>query len=164
MLTVLDYAMLAVLGVSALCGAWRGLVSEVFGLIGWIVAFIAARYYAGAVAPYIPATWPGGAMTQWLVAFALVVIAVMIISAALNAVLTRLTAASGLRGVDRSLGMLFGLARGMLIVLVAVALGSLTELPQQPFWRDSVLRPYADEGITALKPILPAPLAAYVNT
>ena len=43
MLTAFDYAVLAVIGLSALRGAWRGLLSEIFGLIGWVVAFLSLR-------------------------------------------------------------------------------------------------------------------------
>lgn len=68
MLTAFDYAVLAVIALSALRGAWRGFVSEIFGLIGWIAAIVIAGRYVGLVVPYIPANWPGGALTQWVIA------------------------------------------------------------------------------------------------
>lgn len=163
MLTAFDYAVMAVIGLSALRGAWRGFVGEIFGLIGWIVAFIVACRYVDHLVPWIPANWPGGALTQWLIAFALIVIGVVLVASVANALITRLVTASGLSGVDRSLGLMFGVARGVVLVLILVVLGGLTELPQQEFWRDALLRPYAERGIDELKPFLPAPLAAYVH-
>jgi membrane protein required for colicin V production len=82
----------------------------------------------------------------------------------LSALLTRITEVTGLRGVDRSLGLLFGLARGAILVVVLVALAGLTELPQKEFWRNALLRPVAEQGVRELKPLLPDTLAAYVHT
>jgi membrane protein required for colicin V production len=163
MLTAFDYAVMAVIGLSALRGTWRGFLSEVFGLIGWVAAFLIACRFVGVVVPHIPANWPGGTLTQWLVAFAIVVVGVMLVASVVNALLSRLVMASGLSGVDRSLGLMFGLVRGVVLVLILVALAGLTELPQQDFWRDALLRPYAEQGVRELKPLLPDALAAYVH-
>ncbi|MGE8332026.1 MAG: CvpA family protein, partial [Paraburkholderia nemoris] len=112
MFTAFDYAVMAVIGLSALRGTWRGFLSEIFGLIGWIAAFFIACRFVGYVVPFIPATWPGGALTQWLLAFALVAVGVVLIASVLNALLSRIVQATGLSGVDRSLGLMFGLVRG----------------------------------------------------
>jgi membrane protein required for colicin V production len=164
MFTSFDYAVMAVIALSALRGMWRGLLSEVFGLIGWVVAFFVAAHFVGSVAPYIPANWPGGALTQWLIAFLLIVGAVLLVSSVTAALLTRLTEVTGLRGIDRSLGLLFGLVRGVILVVVLVALAGLTELPQMDFWRNALLRPSVEQGVRVLKPLLPDTLAAYVRT
>jgi membrane protein required for colicin V production len=164
MFTAFDYAVMAVIGLSALRGTWRGFLSEIFGLIGWIAAFFIACRFVGYVVPHIPSTWPGGALTQWLVAFALVVvIGVVLVVGVLNALLSRIVQATGLSGVDRSLGLMFGLVRGVILVLILVALAGLTELPEQDFWRNALLRPYAVEGVHVMKPLLPETLAAYVR-
>ncbi|HEV3428926.1 MAG TPA: CvpA family protein [Paraburkholderia sp.] len=163
MFTAFDYAVMAVIGLSALRGAWRGFIGEIFGLIGWIAAFIVGCRFVDRVVPFIPANWPGGALTQWLIAFALIVIAVVLVAGVGNAVLSRLVQVSGLSGVDRSLGMLFGLVRGVVLVLILVVLAGLTELPQQDFWRKALLRPYAEQGVHELKPLLPETLASYVH-
>ena len=163
MFTAFDYAVMAVIAVSALRGAWRGFIGEVFGLIGWVAAFLVACRYVEHVVPWMPAHWPGGTLTQWLIAFALIVIGVVFVAGMVNALLGRLVHVSGLSGVDRSLGLMFGLVRGVVLVLILVILGGLTELPQQDFWRDAMLWPYARRGVHELKPLLPETLAAYVH-
>lgn len=163
MFTAFDYAVMAGIVLSALRGTWRGFLSEVFGLVGWIVAFLVACRFVGLVVPWIPANWPGGALTQWLIAFAVIVVGVILVAGVASAVLSRLVQATGLSGVDRSLGLLFGLARGVVLVLILVALAGLTELPKQAFWRDALLRPYAEQGVRELKPLLPEALATYVR-
>ncbi|WP_233870898.1 CvpA family protein [Paraburkholderia adhaesiva] len=163
MFTAFDYAVMAVIAVSALRGAWRGFIGEVFGLIGWIAAFLVACRYVEHVVPWMPAHWPGGTLTQWGLAFVLIVIGVVFVAGMVNALLGRLVQVSGLSGVDRSLGLMFGLVRGVVLVLILVVLGGLTELPQQEFWRDALLLPYAKRGVLELKPMLPEPLASYVH-
>lgn len=163
LLTWFDYAVIAVIVLSALRGAWRGLISELFALIGWIVAFALATRYAGRVAPLIPSDWPGGELTQWLLAFAAIAVGVILVAGVGNALLGRLTEVSGLRSVDRSLGLLFGLARGVILVLLLYVAAGFTELPTYAFWRDAVLRPYVEKGVVALKPFLPTPLLTYLH-
>ncbi len=163
MLTLFDYAVLAVIILSALRGMWRGFVAEIFGLIGWIAAFIIACRFVGVVLPYVPSNWPGGALTQWVIAFGSLVIGVVVVAGVANALLSRIAQATGLGGVDRSLGLLFGLMRGVLLVLLLVAVAGLTELPKQDFWRKGLLRPLAEQGVQQLKPFLPDGLAAYIH-
>lgn len=163
MLTAFDYAAVAVVGLSALRGMWQGLLAEILGLIGWVVAFIVAAIYTPAIARYVPANWPGGALAQYLVAFFGLAAAVLIVSSLFGALLAQLAEAGGLRSVDRTLGILFGLIRGVLLVLVLVAVAGLTELPREDFWRNAMFRPYAEQGVRELKPFLPAAIAAYVH-
>jgi membrane protein required for colicin V production len=164
MFTSFDYAVMAVIGLSALRGMWRGLLAEVFGLIGWVAALLIAGRFVGVVVPYIPDYWPGGTLTQWLIAFLAVVAAVQVVSSVLSALLTRVTEVVGLRGIDRSLGLLFGLVRGAILVVILVALAGLTDLPKHDFWRNALFRPVAERGVRELKPLLPDTLAAYLRT
>lgn len=164
MLTIFDFTVLLVLGLSALRGLWRGFVAETLGLIGWIVAFIIAARCVVWVAPYLPAHWPGGQTTQFLLAFVLIVVAVLLAASVLNALLNRLVGVIGLSTLNSSLGALFGLLRGfVLVVALAAALASMTDLPQQRFWRDALLRPYVASGVQIMKRLLPDALARYVH-
>jgi membrane protein required for colicin V production len=155
MLTGFDYAVLLIIVLSALRGMWRGLMAEVFALIGWIAAFIIGWHYVDRVAPYMPAHWPGEESTQWLLALVLIVVTVLILSTVLNALVSRVTEIRGLRGIDRSLGLLFGFARGVLLVLLVFMAAQFTRLPQQAFWRDALLRPYVQTGVDKLKKAWP---------
>ncbi|MNY77926.1 Colicin V production protein [compost metagenome] len=71
---------------------------------------------------------------------------------------------TGLKPADRGLGLVFGLLRGALLVMVMVTLASLTKLPEEPFWRDAVSRPYVMQAMESVKPWLPPELAKYVKT
>jgi membrane protein required for colicin V production len=154
--TGFDYAVLLIIGLSALRGLWRGLLAELFALIGWIAAFIIAGYTAGLLAPHLPAHWPGGAFTQFLLAFVLIVSAVLLIAGVLSALFDRLIGALGMRTLDSSLGLVFGMMRGVLLVIALAALAELTDLPRQEFWRKALLQPYVAQGVQILKARLPA--------
>jgi membrane protein required for colicin V production len=132
--------------------------------IGWIAAFVIAGRYAGRLAGKCTANLPGGALTQLLLAFVIIVVAVMVGSGVLGALFGRLAELLGLKGVDRSLGVLFGVVRGVFIVLMVVGLAGLTELPNYPFWQDALLRPYAEQGVQVLKRFLPDALAPYIRS
>jgi membrane protein required for colicin V production len=72
-------------------------------------------------------------------------------------------AATGLSLADRGLGGLFGLARGIVIVLAGVILCGMTAIPQQAFWREALLSPIAETGARTVKPFLPAAFAQHIN-
>ncbi|CCD28805.1 Colicin V production protein [Candidatus Glomeribacter gigasporarum BEG34] len=159
-MTGFDYAVLLIIGLSALRGLWRGLLAELFALIGWIAALIIAGYTADLLAPYLPAHWPGGAFTQFLLAFILIMIAVMLITGVLGTLFERLIGALGMRTLDSSLGLAFGIVRGILLVVAGAALAGLTDLPRQDFWRNALFQPYVAQGVQILKAhFLPAILA-----
>lgn len=162
-LTAFDYVVIAVILLSALRGAWRGLVGELFALVGWVVAFIVAARFADQVAVYVPANWPGGALTQWVVGFIVIAAAVLVISTVGSALLSRLTEIGGLRSVDRGLGLMFGLARGVVIVVLLFAGAKFTELPKTAFWRHAMLRPYVAQVVASVAPHLPVQMQALLS-
>ena len=58
---------------------------------------------------------------------------------------------------------MFGLARGLLIVMVLVLLAGLTALPRQPAWRDAMLSPPLEALAGALKPWLPQIVSSNIS-
>lgn len=162
MLTAFDYGALAIVLLSALQGMWRGFWVELFSLIGWLAAFLLAAHFTQRVLPYVPANLPGGELTRMALAFVAIMALVLLGSGVLGALLGKLTQLAGLRSVDRSLGTLFGLIRGVLLVLLVVALAGFTSLPAQSFWQNALLLPYAEQGVRLARQFLPAALADHV--
>jgi len=161
-MTVFDYLFLGLLAISALVGLWRGLVSEVIALVGWIAALLAAWLYAADVAPLL-----GGIISQehWrhVAAFALVFVGVLLIAACLRFLLRELLRAAGLGSVDRFFGTLFGFARGLLIALVLVVVGGLTGMTREPWWAESLFAPPLETAVIAAKPWLPEVVAERIR-
>ncbi|WP_363356715.1 CvpA family protein [Hydrogenophaga sp.] len=98
-----DWALLAVLLVSALVGLWRGLVYEVLSVAGWVLAFVLAQAWAEPVGMLLP--MDGAAPPLRLAAgFAAVFIAVAFAAGLLSWLIKKMVESVGLRPVDRVLG------------------------------------------------------------
>jgi membrane protein required for colicin V production len=160
--TIFDYLVMFVLIASVVISTMRGVVKEILSLASWVVAFVLANAYSAALAKMLPAVIPGEVL-RLIVAFIALFIGVRILMSLLTLAVDALIAAGGLSLVDRGLGGVFGLGRGLVIVLAAVILCGMTSLPQQAFWRNALLSPLAETAAHTLKPFLPAALAQHVN-
>jgi membrane protein required for colicin V production len=135
-----DYIILAVVGLSVLIGLFRGLISEVLALVIWVVAFWVAWTLGPSVAGYYE-RWISLPSARIAAGYATCFIAVLILGALVRFLVARLVASTGLSGTDRLLGMVFGFARGVLLVTLGVFLLGFTAFTRDPWYRDSVLLP-----------------------
>lgn len=161
-MTPFDYVVLAVMALSLLVGVTRGVVSEILALLAWVAAFIAARMWAVPAGNLLLAEWSDPLWRQ-LSGFVAVFVAVLILFALARGVMTLLLKAAGLRPLDRVLGALFGVARGVLVVLVLVLLAGLTPLPQQQWWRQATFAPPLETAVLAARSWLPPELAKRIQ-
>jgi membrane protein required for colicin V production len=161
-MTIFDYVVLFILACSTIIGIMRGLVKEVLSLLAWILALVVANMYSGALAELLPQAIPGQA-TRLIVAFIALFIGVRLLMMLLTMAFDSIIKASGLTLADRGLGSLFGLARGIVIVLIVVMVCSVTAIPQQDFWKNAQLRPLAESTAHTIKPFLPDDIARYVK-
>jgi len=159
-MTGFDFAVMAILLVSLLFGLWRGLVYEVLSLMGWPVAFVLSRLFAGNVAPMMPGTQETMRVT---LAYAVVFVAALIMWGVLAWLLSRVVKAVGLGWLDRVLGGLFGVLRGGLVMLALVWLAGMTAVPEQPFWRDAQTSKTAEDAALLTKVWLPDNIAQRVR-
>ena len=161
-MTIFDYVLLFVLVASVVISTMRGVVKEILSLLGWVVAFVVANAYGATLAPMLPALLPGAAV-RLMVAFVALFLGVRILMGLLTLAVDALVQAAGLSLADRGLGGLFGLARGIVMVLFGVILCGMTSIPQQDFWKNALLSPIAEAGARTVKPFLPAALAQHVQ-
>ena len=135
-----DYTIIGVLALSVVIGLWRGLISEVLALGIWIAAVWVAWVFGDKVAGLFAnsVTLPSARM---VLGYGACFIGVLILGALLRFVMNRLVQGTGLSGSDRMLGMLFGLARGVLVVVLVVMMLGFTPFPRDPWWQQSALLP-----------------------
>ncbi|MCU0927209.1 MAG: CvpA family protein [Hydrogenophaga sp.] len=157
----LDWALLAVLLLSALLGLWRGLVYEVLSLAVWVVAFVVAQAYAAPVGAWLPVDGFSQPL-QLAAGFAAVFVATAFVGGLLAWLVKKFVESVGLRPVDRILGGAFGLARGMVILLGLAVVVSMTPLQSQERWRDSAVAGVLSRTLHAIKPLLPEALARHL--
>jgi membrane protein required for colicin V production len=156
-----DIALLVVLGLSILLGLWRGLVYEVLSVAGWVIAFFVAQRYAGAVAAMLPMEQFAPAL-QLAAGFAVVFIATAFACGMVSWLVKMLVTSVGLRPVDRVLGGVFGVARGLLILLGLTVVVTMTPLNAEPAWRASPVAAGLAQGLSAIKPVLPTAMGQYL--
>ncbi|MEW6164494.1 MAG: CvpA family protein [Pseudomonadota bacterium] len=161
-MTVFDYGVLGAVGLSLLVGLWRGVVSEILALLAWVAAFMAARAWAMPAGDLVAAGVGEPAWRQ-VAGFLAIFVAVLILFALARWLLSLLLKAVGLAPLDRVLGALFGIARGVLVVWVVVLLAGLTALPRQQWWQQAVLAPPLETAVLAARPWLPPDLAKRIR-
>jgi len=160
-LPVLDWIFAAVLLLSVALGAWRGLVYEVLSLINWVVAFVLAQWLAHDVSGYLPISGTSESV-RYAAGFVLVFVVAMLLGGLIAVLIKKLTTAVGLRPVDRVLGAVFGLTRGVLLLLVATTVVSMTSMKNTVTWQESMGVQVALAVLKGLKPVLPRDVDRYL--
>jgi membrane protein required for colicin V production len=160
--TIFDYIVLFILVSSVVISTMRGLVKEILSLAGWVAAFVVANAFGAQLAPMLPSVVPGESL-RLILAFIALFLGVRVLMGLLALAIGALIEASGLSLADRGLGGLFGLGRGIVIVLAGVILCGMTSIPQQAFWKNALLSPMAETGARTVKPFLPAAFAQHVQ-
>lgn len=149
-----DYAILGILVISTFISLLRGFVREALSLAGWILAFWVSLTFATGLASLLSNTMEDPTF-RLIVAFVALFVLSLIVSGVVNFFAVKLVQRTGLSKMDRFLGVLFGFARGVLIVSILVLMAGLTTLPREPWWDDSffLFRFQAiAEGIQSLLP------------
>jgi membrane protein required for colicin V production len=113
-----DLGVLAVIGVSALLGLSRGVVRELLGLFSWALAGYGAFRFGPAVMP-LTRQVTGDADFADPAAYVITFVVLLIVFSLVANLIGRLVQLSMLGGLDRTLGLLFGIARGCLVLCVA---------------------------------------------
>jgi len=162
MMIWVDFAIIGVIAISALIGLIRGLIKEAFSLVTWAaagwIAFTYGRELSVVLTPYIEL--PSARIAA---AFISLFVVTLIVGAIINYLLSELVKKTGLTGTDRFAGMLFGIARGALVVAVLVMLAGLTPLPEDGWWKESQLIPPFEQFAVWLREHLPDDIASQLN-
>lgn len=157
----LDWIFVVVLLGSMLLGAWRGLVYEILSLLGWVVAFMVARTWAQAVAVWLPLDgWD--MQLRYAAAFVLLIVGALFAWGVISWLSKQLIEAVGLRPVDRTLGALFGVLRGGLLLLVLALVIQYTPMNKALWWQESTLAPWLTAALSFVLPALPQDWGQYL--
>jgi membrane protein required for colicin V production len=161
-MTLLDYAVLAIIGFSVLLSVIRGLVREVLALAAWAVAFIVAWLFGDQLALLMPAEIPSEELRQ-IAGFAVLFFVVLLAMSLVAMAVSQMVKSAGLSVEDRLLGAVFGVVRGVAVVAVLVLLAGATALPAQPFWREAALRPLLERVAIVVKSWLPLAVSQHIQ-
>jgi membrane protein required for colicin V production len=134
----IDWVIIALITVSTLISLKRGFVREALSLVTWVGAFVLARTFHPQMQMLLESTVETP-LVRLIAAFAILFFGTLIIGAIINNMIGHLIRATGLSATDRVLGMGFGLLRGVVVVIVAIAFTRYTPLSQDTWWRQSVM-------------------------
>lgn len=157
----IDWALLAVLLLSAVLGLWRGLVYEVLSVAVWVMAFVLAQRYGAPVGVWLPVDGFSEPL-RVAMGFAVVFLASAFAGGLLSWLMKKLVESVGLRPVDRALGGVFGLLRGAVMLLGLTMVVQMTPLHTQERWRQSPVAEVLSTTLHALQPLLPEALARHL--
>ena len=128
-MTGFDYVALGIVGVSLIFGLWRGVVGEIIALVAWVLAIVAAVEFGAGVGSALFAGMSDPAL-RTLAGCVVIFVGVLVVMALFRMLVRSMVKALGLSVSDRILGMLFGLAPGVLVCMVLVGPGGMTSAPQ----------------------------------
>ena len=153
-MTAFDLIVVGIVGLSAIAAFLRGFVRVAASLAAWVIGCFAALRFSTALGGLLPDIGESP-LTRYIVAFVLIVVGVLIVGVLVGLVLSRLLRAAGLGFLDRFLGAILGLARGLVIVVFLVLLAGLTSLPAKDWWQNALLSPPLTVAALSLRPWLP---------
>lgn len=157
-----DYAILGIIGISALISLVRGFVREAISLATLLLAFWVATQFSAHVGAMlagkisVPSVRIG-------VAFGLLFVLTLFAGGLVNYLAGLLVRKTGLSGTDRMLGLLFGILRGAAIVTLLVLAAGLTPLPKDPWWHSSQFIMHFQAGAVWLRSHLPPDIASHFS-
>lgn len=152
-----DYLIIAIIVISALISLLRGFLREVVSLITWLVGFWVALRFARQVGDAFAVIH--NPSVRVIIGFVILFVAVLIIGAAINFVIGKIVAKTGASASDRTLGLIFGLVRGVVVVAALVIVARFTTLPKSSWWHESRLIPYAASVAGWMRQLLPQRVA-----
>lgn len=136
-----DWCIVVIIALSSLISIVRGFVKEALSLLVWIVAFVVAFYFSERLAVMLTNAVVTPSL-RYLAAFAILFVCTLIVGSLVNYAISKLVEISGLSGMDRLLGMMFGVCRGVLIVLlILIFIPKIAPVQQDPWWQQSKLVP-----------------------
>ncbi len=158
----IDYAIVALIVISSTIGLFRGFVKEAFSLLIWVAAIWIGLNFSREFSVFLESmiSYPSARIAA---AFALLLLITLILGSIIGYLLGELVEKTGLTGSDRFAGMIFGIFRGMVVVSLFIMLAGLTPIPEDPWWRESVLIPPFQALAIWLREHVPSGLAGHIN-
>jgi membrane protein required for colicin V production len=157
----LDLGVIGIVVLSAIFAFARGFVREALSIVAWAGAAAITLYGFNWVYAQVEPRLHDRLLSQVAAGFGLFVISLVVLTI-LTGIVARSVRASGLSPIDRTLGFIFGLARGAFLVCLAYLLLAVSVQPSDwPAWiRDAKSEPYLHEGADVLRGFLPESLKA----
>lgn len=152
-----DYLIIGIVGLSAVVSLARGFIREALSLATWVIAIYLAISYASSLTGFVGHYVHTPSM-QFIVAAGIIFFLALIVGTLFASALSKLAEKTGLSGLDRMLGVIFGLARGILLIGVLMLVLEFTPIVEDGVWKQSLLIPKFQPLEKWLKSLIPESL------
>ena len=142
-MTLADFLIIFILLVSTAVGFWRGFVREAVSLVFWVAGVWVAWKFGPMIEPHLGGLLAGPSVRPW-VGRLLVLLIVILVGIVVGFILQYFTRSIGLGLLDRAIGIMFGFARGLVLVGLVVIGCELLHLDHEEWWKESKLIPYGE--------------------
>jgi membrane protein required for colicin V production len=150
----LDYTIISIIGLSTLISLVRGFVREALSLAVWVIAIFFAFKFSTPFSDYL-SSYIASETVRLAAAFATLLLSSLIIGGLMTHFLVLLMHKTGLSTTDRLLGVIFGLFRGILLVVILIFIGQFSQLKTQDWWKHSQLVPQFEPLVEQFEKLLP---------
>ena len=145
-----DYIILAIIIVSAAMGLVRGLLREAIAVITWFLAIVLAWSFAPSLEPHLGGVLVDSPLRIWA-ARAIIFVGILLLGGAISVIVTHYVRVSMFAGMDKFLGLVFGIIRGIVVVGAFTIAVQALRMDEDPSWKRSKLLPYAAGVADALR-------------
>ncbi len=152
-----DYLVIALVVICAIVGLVRGFLREVIAVLTWLIAIVVAWQFAHYLEPGLGGLLAAPEMRYWA-ARAILVILMLLLGAAIAAVVVSLVRLAIFGGMDRFLGFVVGMLRGVIVLGVLVMFCQMLRLDGERWWHRSMLIRYGESVATVLRALVGDPL------
>ncbi len=158
-ITWIDIIIVVIFLISTTIALLRGFVREAVSIATWVAAIWLALSQSEQVSYLLPEAIDSasfsfgdkeyGSNIRVGIAFVLIMVGVLVFGALINFVLSQVMKAQILKGVDRMLGMVFGLLRASVITIILIMTASaFTTLPESTTWDTSrLIKPFEKAAV-----------------
>ncbi len=158
----IDIVILVIIALSAGISLFRGFVREALSLLAWVVSIWVAITFSHKLSVLIEGLI-ASASARLAVAFVALFVVTLIAGSMANYLASQLIKKTGLTGTDRMLGIIFGVARGVAVVVIMVMLAGLTQaIPEEIWWKQSMLMAHFQDAALWMRNFLPSDVASNI--
>ena len=159
----LDVAISIITFLFVAIGAWRGFVREALSLVTWIVACVIAWFFADDISSLFANAIDDAAL-RLVASFLVLFVVVYAIGTFVGFIAHKLVSTKKVLKVSNHiLGAFTGIARGVVVIVIAFMLAGLTPAPQNNWWRDSYFAPYFESLTMSVARYLPSDIAKHIR-
>lgn len=162
MMIWVDYTIIGLIVISLVIGLLRGILKEALALSMWVIGICIGLIFSSDLSVWLQPTIELP-IARIGMAFGILFFTTLLVGGIIELLLTELINKTGLTISDRFAGMIFGAGRGLVVVSLCIMLAGLTSLPEDPWWKESILIPPFQTLAIWIREHIPFGLASYVN-